>query len=136
MKNLFWIFILCVAALPTAFGQKNTKPGKMVKEHVLLNVNAEAAKTLMYNQTDVVVLDVRTPEEFAAGSIQDAMNINYNAVDFSQQIDALDKSKTYLVYCRSGARSSKAVEIMKEKGFHFLYHLEGGYLAWPDKQVD
>lgn len=136
MKNLFWIFIVSVAALSPAFGQKNTKTGKMVKEHVYQNVNAEVAKTLMFNQADMVVLDVRTPEEFAAGSIQDAMNINYNADDFNQQIEALDKSKTYLVYCRSGARSSKAVEIMKANGFHYLYHLEGGYLAWPDKKVD
>lgn len=79
---------------------------------------------------DVVVVDVRTPEELSSGVIPNALNIDFRATDFEQKIGSLDKSKTYLVYCASGVRSAKAAELMKSKGFASVSTLEGGTNAW------
>ncbi|MCB0631545.1 MAG: rhodanese-like domain-containing protein [Lewinella sp.] len=84
----------------------------------------------MMNKKNVVVLDVRTPEETAQGKIDGAMEINVLEDDFADKVQTLDKKKTYLVYCRSGRRSQKAVEIMAGEGFKKLYNLLGGYNAW------
>lgn len=79
---------------------------------------------------DVVVLDVRTPGEIAEGKIPNALEIDIQNSDFQQKINALDKDKTYLVYCRSGGRSARACSEMKDLGFGKLYNLEGGYTAF------
>lgn len=81
-------------------------------------------------QPDVVVLDVRTPEEFAAGHLPDAINIDVSAADFASRVAALDQSATYAVYCRSGNRSGVAVDHMVEAGFSDVQHLDGGIIAW------
>lgn len=87
----------------------------------------------MQAKPDVVVLDVRTPGEVSEGIINGAtMFIDYNSSDFEQQLDGLDKSKTYLVYCRSGNRSGKACHTMLDKGFKQVYNLDGGISAWSD----
>lgn len=87
----------------------------------------------MQSKPDAVVLDVRTPGEVSEGIINGAtMFIDYNSSDFEQQLDGLDKSKTYLVYCRSGNRSGKACRAMLDKGFKQVYNLDGGISAWSD----
>lgn len=78
---------------------------------------------------DTVILDVRSPAEFDGGHLAGAINIDFNAADFSDRVASLDKGKTYLVQCRSGARSSRACGEMSEKGFTRLYNLEGGINA-------
>lgn len=77
-----------------------------------------------------VILDVRTPREFEEGHLRGAVNIDYHAEDFRERIDGLDRDRTYLVYCRSGARSSSAYRLMEEMGFGSLYNLQGGILQW------
>ena len=81
-------------------------------------------------QTNTVVLDVRTPKEFAAGHIPGAVNIDWNADDFGKKVGALDKSKTYLVHCAVGGRSAKASDKMTGLQFTDVYNLEGGMKAW------
>ena len=76
------------------------------------------------------ILDVRTPEEFASDHIDNAANVNWLADDFVAKSDAYDKSKPVFVYCKSGARSQKASEKLKELGFKTIYTLEGGMLKW------
>lgn len=78
----------------------------------------------------VVVLDVRTPAEFASGHLTDAININVEAADFADQIAELDQQATYAVYCRSGNRSQTALNMMRDAGFEQLHHLGGGIGAW------
>src|SRR5688500_20152176 len=77
-------------------------------------------------QTNTVVLDVRTPKEFAAGHIPGATNIDWNGADFANRAAALDKSKTYLVHCAVGGRSAKASDKMAAIQFTNVYNLEGG----------
>ena len=83
------------------------------------------------NDANAVVLDVRTEGEFDEGNIPNAINIDiYKGQGFIYKLEELDKSKTYYVYCRSGARSGQACKIMNELGFEKAYNLVGGILAW------
>ncbi len=93
------------------------------------HVDAAAADKLIREQK-VVILDLRTPEEFKAGHIAGATNLNYNAADFSQQLSRLDKDRTYLIHCASGGRSSAALPTFKKLKFQSIVHLDGGLRAW------
>ena len=84
----------------------------------------------------VVVLDVRTPEEFASGHIPDAVNIDVSASDFASRVGALDADTSYAVYCRTGNRSATAMQIMQDAGFGSVAHLGGGVVAWVDAGGD
>lgn len=78
-----------------------------------------------------IVIDVRTEEEIAEGIIPGAsVFADINSPEFEKKIETLDKSKTYIVYCRSGARSSRAAETMLKKGFTHVYNLKGGISNW------
>lgn len=85
-------------------------------------------------EENVVILDVRTPPEIAKGKISGAMEIDYRSADFTTQLAALDKDKTYLVYCASGGRSGKTIRQMAKEGFRESYNLLGGYTAWKAEQ--
>ena len=63
------------------------------------------------------VIDVRTPAEFATGHLEGALNIDIEGADFATQLETLDKTANYVVYCRSGNRAGRAVEIMPGYGF-------------------
>jgi len=78
----------------------------------------------------VVVIDVRTPAEFAEGHIARAQVVDISAADFADQIAKFDPSATYLVYCHSGNRSGQATAIMASLGFTSVYDLDGGTIAW------
>ena len=80
---------------------------------------------------DVVLIDVRTPEEYAQGAIEGAVNIDYfNQQDFIKQISSLNKNTPVYLYCRSGNRSMKAARQLVSLGFEKVYDLAGGYMAW------
>lgn len=79
---------------------------------------------------DVVLLDVRTAEEYDEGHIAGSINIDYKASDFTTKLDALDIDKSYLLYCRSGRRSVGSCEAMAKKGFKNLRNIEGGYIEY------
>lgn len=119
MKQHFILVLLLISFVACS----QTTEGKYHKA----DNNAFAAQ--MKNE-NAVILDVRTPEEYAAGHIPNAILINYNAPDFAARIDSLSKSKSYLVYCAAGGRSAKASTIMSEKGFKDVYNLEGGFSQW------
>lgn len=77
-----------------------------------------------------VILDVRTPAEFAAGHLPGAINIDVEAASFRSTVGALAKDVPYAVYCRSGNRSATALAVMKALGFTTTFHLGGGIQAW------
>lgn len=77
-----------------------------------------------------VLLDVRTPAEFAAGHLAGASDIDVESADFAQQIAGLDKSKIYAVYCRAGNRSKVAMAALQQSGFTQVFDLAGGITAW------
>jgi phage shock protein E len=80
--------------------------------------------------SDLVILDIRTPEEFAAGHIAGAINIDYYAADFEARLGELDLEVPYVMYCNSGNRSSNALPLMDSIGFTEVYELDGGIQAW------
>ena len=89
-------------------------------------------QTLIENalDKDVQLIDVRTPQEFAAGSIGQAINLNINDANFSGLILDLDKEKPVYLFCKKGGRSNRAAHIFKENGFTNIYDYSGGYDDW------
>lgn len=79
---------------------------------------------------DLVILDVRTPEEFAEGHLEDARLIDFYAEDFADRLEELDRDVPYLLYCRSGNRSGQVAEMMEELGFADVADVDGGIVAW------
>ena len=96
-------------------------------QHMVANDFSTAMKA-----PGTIVLDVRTPAEYASGHLAQAQNIDIEASDFATQIAALDKNATYAVYCRSGNRSGTALEQMSAAGFNHVYDLAGGIGAWQN----
>ncbi|MFC1990906.1 rhodanese-like domain-containing protein [Chloroflexota bacterium] len=92
----------------------------------------EAFELIQRNQgnTDFIIIDIRTPQEFNEGYIENAVNIDFYSETFNKDLDKLDKSKTYFIYCRSGNRSGKAMSIMKELGFKEVNNLSVGIKEW------
>jgi rhodanese-related sulfurtransferase len=78
-------------------------------------------------EPNMTIVDIRTPEEYASGHIDKAINIDFYASDFKDQLEKLNKSEAYSIYCRSGSRSGKALGIMKDLGFTDVADLQGGY---------
>ena len=95
-------------------------------------LSAEEAHRLIEGEEDVIVLDVRTPKEFAEGHLAGAHNIDFLADTFSSEVEKLDPEKTYLIHCRSGSRSGKSLAVFRELKFKKIYHLTSGYLGWVE----
>jgi len=82
---------------------------------------------------NVILVDVRTPEEYAAGHIDEALNINWFDTDFAKQMQAIEKDETVYVYCKKGGRSAKAAHLLDSLGYKNVVDLEGGYDAYLKK---
>lgn len=94
------------------------------------NINQTDFKKLQADK-NTVIIDVRTPEEIQQGYVKGTSKfIDINDPQFEQKINALDKSKNYIMVCRSGARSGRAAQLMAGKGFKKVYNLSGGVLNW------
>jgi rhodanese-related sulfurtransferase len=103
---------------------------KDAQANIFQSVTTDEVNPLIEQTQGLVILDVRTPVEYASGHLENAVNIDFESPDFSQKISQLNKNAAYLVYCRSGNRSGKAVKIMQEAGFMKLYNMEGGINKW------
>lgn len=117
MKNVFFFLFMMVAGLSFAQQAKLLSPAKFKKG---------------LSQKDIQLIDVRTTKEFETGHIDQAVNINYFAADFKEQISKLDKKKPVYVYCQGGGRSGAAAKMMTEMGFKLVFDLEGGYDGWKE----
>lgn len=113
----FFFFLSCV------YSPNNTDK--------MINLSETEWVKLHDESEESVIIDVRTDDEFSTGYIEGAVNIDfYMGSKFISEIDKLDKSKSYFIYCKSGARSGQTCELMKQKGFKKVYNLEGGILGW------
>lgn len=89
----------------------------------------------LVNKDKALLIDVRTPEEFAAGHIEAAANLDWRAGTLIADLSGIDKTKPVLLYCEGGIRSGEAMEAMKKVGFTDIHDLKGGFAAWKsDKQ--
>jgi rhodanese-related sulfurtransferase len=99
----------------------------------VINVTAKKAAGLIEtqkNNSEFVILDIRTPAEYQAGHIAHAVLIDYYSKNFSYNINQLDKSKTYIVYCRSGNRTGKSLDLFRKLNFNRVYNLKSGINEW------
>ena len=96
-----------------------------------MNLSQENWKKQLEEDNNSVVLDVRTQEEVNEGFIPNAIHIDiYKGQGFIYEVEELDKTKNYYVYCRSGGRSGQACSIMNQLGFENTYNLVGGFNEW------
>ncbi len=103
------------------------------KTQIIENITPKETYTLILknkDNPDFVILDVRTPGEFANGHIEIALDLDYYSETFKDDLNSLDKNKTYLIYCRSGRRSGKVLDMMKELNFSGVYNMLGGITRW------
>ena len=120
MKKVLIVFGLIFFFLIGCKGQLETG---------IKDVSVEEMQSLL-KIDDVQLVDVRTPEEFKAGYIANAQNIDYYSPTIDEDILKLDKNKPVIVYCRSGKRSRDCSEKLLEAGFQKIYNLEGGIIQW------
>jgi rhodanese-related sulfurtransferase len=96
----------------------------------VLVTQTELLKRLEQKDPDLVVLDVRTAEEFAAGHVPGARNVSHEQLASRIEELAAARDKQVVLYCRSGRRTLLAEDVLRKAGFKRLGHLEGDYLAW------
>jgi rhodanese-related sulfurtransferase len=107
-----------------------------VPEQIIQDMTAQEVFDLIQennNNPDFIIIDVRTPEEFTDGHIDDAINIDFRSESFESEISKLDKGKTYLIYCKSGGRSRGALDMMTNLDFEEVYHLSTGIISWQQE---
>ena len=119
------IFIICLGfILPSLSAQDSTR---------ILTVSAKEAADLIdkhNGDSDFAILDIRTPGEFQSGHLQSALLIDFYSQTFVDQLSRLDKEKTFLIYCRTGNRSTRSLEIFKKLKFQKIYHMANGISTW------
>jgi rhodanese-related sulfurtransferase len=115
---------ICLALTVAAFAADANKDNKAARR-----VDVQEFASLIGN-TNAVLLDVRTAEEYKEGHIKDARNVDIHSADFAAKIAELDKSRTYLVYCAAGGRSAQACKKMSQMGFANLVDLASGFSGW------
>ena len=101
------------------------------------DITPQEAFTLIQNNQnnpELVILDVRTPEEFTGGYIGSAVNIDFYSETFRDELANLDKNKTYLIYCRGGTRGRSTLDITTELDFEEAYNMSGGMLRWVEEE--
>jgi len=129
MKKMFVVLTLIAVLAVSVFATKEEE----VEIVFYTDVTPQEAELLIEENVEnehFIILDVRTPSEYNAGHIDGATNVNYNASDFVERLNKLDKTDMYLLYCASGNRSSRALKKMKELNFTKIYHLKKGYSGW------
>lgn len=127
MKKVIIIVIILTLTMTMGFLFGNAQ-----NENGTKLVSATNWEKLRIENPDYIVIDVRTPEEFNEDGINNAINIDYYGSLFEQKIAELDSSKTYLIYCRSGARSSNAALTFQKFGINSVYDLDGGMIAYSE----
>ena len=117
MKNLLAILAISLSSMLVA---QAAEPA---------HVDGKGA-TAMVQEKKVTVLDVRSPEEYAEGHIDQAVNLDFLDDSFESKVAKLDKAKPYLVHCAGGGRSTNSLEVFKKLGFTNITHLDGGLKAY------
>lgn len=117
MKYYSSFFLLLLLNLACA--QSSSKPITEVSQNEL---------------NSVILVDVRTSEEYEAGHLENAKNINFYDQDFAEQFLSISKDETIYVYCKKGGRSAKAQQLLDSLGYKKVVNLEGGYDAWSTQK--
>jgi rhodanese-related sulfurtransferase len=128
-RLVFPAFLIAAALLTGSCAEKAEIPAQIVED-----ITVQQASELIQKKAgnpDFVIVDVRTPEEFAEEHLENAVNIDFRSATFRDELDKLDRERTYLIYCRSGARAANALAIMGELNFKEVYNM-GGIIQWKE----
>ena len=107
-------------------------------DQIIKDITLEEAFALMEDNRydeNFIIIDVRTPEEYAGGHIEKAINLDYYSETFADELDQLDKEKTYLIYSQTDQRSGEALDMMAELGFREVYNMLGGIEWWEELKL-
>lgn len=128
---LFALAAIACLITPASADEKKAAPAQKAAALTSKDVSPDEAEKIIREKKEVVVLDVRTADEFKSGHIAGAKNVDFHSDDFAKKVGELDKSKDYLVHCAAGGRSSQTLEAMKKHGFAgTVYHLKSGFSGW------
>jgi rhodanese-related sulfurtransferase len=130
MKILLSSALLSIA-LASPLSAQQTTPAPPAQQAPHKNVTPEEAEKLIQTQKDLVIIDVRTPEEFNAGHIAGAKNVSILEGDFERKLKE-HQGKPLLLHCASGSRSARALTKMRDLRVPEIYHMNGGIKAWKD----
>jgi rhodanese-related sulfurtransferase len=100
---------------------------------VITNLSTDQFKEMIATDRTATIIDLRTTNEIEKGFISGSIQIDYLGKNFDTQMSALDKNKTYYVYCQAGGRSADAAGYMEKQGFKKVYNLEKGFSDWKAK---
>jgi rhodanese-related sulfurtransferase len=126
------LFIGCIGTIDD---DENNNDNQKTKDQINIDIsNSESFRMINENKSNskFVILDVRTSDEFSDGHIENSINIDFYSETFSEDLDKLDKNKTYMVYCRTANRSGQALDMMKDLNFSEAYNMLGGIVEWED----
>lgn len=133
MKTAFFLALIPLLLGPRLCGEESvSEPVPVVESEPakFRDISVQEGKDLLAKEDAPIVIDVRTLEEFNKGHLDGAQVIDFKAADFREKLSKLDREKSYLVHCRSGARSQRSLAVWRELGFRKIYHLESGFLGW------
>jgi len=119
-------------------GQPQATPEPAAQPQIMKKVTPGEAHDMIASNSgnpSFALLDVRTPEEYAEGHLANSAIVDYRSQSFISQMDGLDRGKTYLIYCRTGNRSGKAQDVMKQLGFREVYDMTGGIVQWTEENL-
>ncbi len=123
MKKLLFLSLTAFSILFSACSNASSESGDE-------KLAAEPFQKKIAENPTAKIIDVRTPQEFAGGRIQNAINIDWRGDNFNDEVSKLDKAEPVFVYCLSGGRSAAAAEAMRSMGFKKVYELMGGLMKW------
>ena len=129
----FFAFILVCTFYSCANQSVHSTERNAKKQEILSSL--ENVSEVNFKNKKNVLLDVRTPEEYAEGHIEGAINIDVKSADFEEKIAQLDSKKNYYIYCKSGGRARLATEKMQQKGFKKAHNFSDGMSTYKGTVV-
>jgi rhodanese-related sulfurtransferase len=133
MKKIIIVFFLAtsISLAYSCTSSTSQSEAAIAQEGIITkNVSVNDFQLLIDEKKDHIILDVRTPQEVAEGSIKDSQKLDFYDPEFKAKLDQLDKTKPLLIYCKSGRRSGIVMSTLRELGFKEVYNLQGGILSW------
>ena len=134
MKRISYLLLFIVTSVVSGCTAQTEQNQDTEQQAVTMQLlDCDAFETMISNDTQIQLIDVRTPEEYQSGYIAHAQNIDIYDPAFEKKMNELDKDKPVMVYCAAGGRSANAAERLKAMGFKNVSDLEGGIRTWKSK---
>lgn len=127
MKNISFLFVFITALFLT---NCSSSTGQTATDITDGKVSIETFKATLATIENPQLIDVRTPQEFVGGTLDNSVNMDFRSQNLENQLNTLDKTKPVFIFCQAGGRSGKCYQKMKKMGFSEVYDMAGGYGAW------